>query len=484
MDTVPTHPEVLPEICGAEQALHRHAGNAGAVFKAEGGIHLERVKSAASIALHMQQPLIPAGGPDLQTAEIISNLKYMMDNQGTGDNHNAPVFYQCYKRMGEIVPQLLHEGEQPRVMLEYSGCLFHGLRKMGSHDLFDALRQITIDPTYRHCVEWLGCPWSHAVASSTPSQDYRLHVLAWQHHFADLFGIEALERVKGFSPSEMALPSHPDVAHEFVKTLKDCGYHWVLLQEHTVEQLDGRGLERKHLPHRLVCTNSRGERVSIIGIIKTQGSDTKLVGQMQPWYEARSLDRWDFAGRSIPPLVTQIADGENGGVMMNEFPPKYVDVVREASGSETPLMNVSEYLEHLADAGVSETDFSEIQPMHQKKIWERVKPGDGPEKMEQVIEALRREDHQFHMEGGSWTSDISWVQGYENVLGPMERVSVLFAEKVLKPGIPTIDPRYRRVLYYLLMTQTSCFRYWGQGIWTDYARELCRRTEDILTHDF
>ena len=30
----------------------------------------------------------------------------------------------------------------------------------------------------------------------------------------------------------------------------------------------------------------------------------------------------------------------------------------------------------------------------------------------------------------------------------------------------------------------GCYRYWGQGIWTDYGRELCRRTEEILRHDF
>jgi len=88
------------------------------------------------------------------------------------------------------------------------------------------------------------------------------------------------------------------------------------------------------------------------------------------------------------------------------------------------------------------------------------------------------------MEGGSWTSHISWTQGYENVLGPMEKVSALFSEKVLEKGVSTSDPRFRNALYHLLMTQTSCFRYWGQGLWTDYARELCRRTEDILNNDF
>jgi hypothetical protein len=57
---------------------------------------------------------------------------------------------------------------------------------------------------------------------------------------------------------------------------------------------------------------------------------------MQPCYEAKGLGPVELAGRLVPPLVTQIADGENGGVMMNEFPPKYLGVMRECSGSLTP----------------------------------------------------------------------------------------------------------------------------------------------------
>src|SRR5208337_4284503 len=224
-------------------------------------------------------------------------------------------FRWCYKRMGEFIPQLIDAGAAPRVMLEYSGTLLYGLGKMGAQDVLDALRAITVEPRYRGAVEWLGCPWGHAVAPSTPVQDYRLHVRAWQQHFAALFGLEALARVRGFSPSEMALPNHPDVAYEFVRTLRDCGYRWVLVQEHTVEQPDGGGVRRPHLhlPQRLVCASSGGDTASIVALVKTQGSDTKLVGQMQPYYEARGLGRSELAGRSVPPLVTQIADGENGG---------------------------------------------------------------------------------------------------------------------------------------------------------------------------
>jgi len=243
-------------------------------------------------------------------------------------------------------------------------------------------------------------------------------------------------------------------------------------------------LEKKHLPHRLVCTNSKGETVSIIALIKTQGSDTKLVAQMQPYYEAKSLSRWELAGKSVPPLVTQIADGENGGVMMNEFPGKFMDSVRESSGSDVPFMNGTEYLEHLFALGIKESDLPAAQPLFQKRIWDRFTPGAGPEKLEQVIAELKKEDGRFHMEGGSWTNDISWVRGYDNVLGPMEKASSIFHEKVLKPGVSSSDPRYRNALFNLMSSQTSCYRYWGQGLWTDYGRELCRRASAIVETSF
>lgn len=485
MNDLPEYVDDLPNLCGSEELI-ANARAQGPAYLPESGIDFGDINSAFAIALHMQQPLIPAGGEDLSSAAIISNLKYMMDHQDIGDNHNAPVFHWCYKRIGEFVPKLVDEGKNPRVMLDYSGCLLHGLRDMGLDDVFDALKRVTCDPHYRHCVEWLGCTWSHAVAPSTPVQDYRLHVQAWRHHFAAIFGLEALSRVKGFSPAEMALPNHPDVCYEFVKTLKDNGYQWVLVQEHSVEQPeDGRHPQRPHIPHRLVAKNSKGETASIIAIIKTQGSDTKLVAQMQPYYEAQGLSRQELKGQSIPPLVTQIGDGENGGVMMNEFPGKFMEVMGEATGSHTPPVNVSEYLEYLETLGLKEADFPAIQPVQQKKIWDNFKAGGGPEKLEELIEELQHSDHQFHMEGGSWTNNISWVQGYENVIGPIEKVSALFSEKVLdKGGISTSEHRYRNALYYLLMIQTSCYRYWGQGIWTDYARELCRRAEAILNHDF
>jgi len=482
---IPEYVDGLPNICGSEDLVSETMNQTGPFYLPDSGVKFDRIESTFTTGLHMHQPLIPAGGKDLQTARVISNLQYMIDHLEIGDNHNAPVFHWCYKRIGKFILELVQAGKKPRVMLDYSGCLLHGLCQMGLYDVIDSLRSITCDTVYRGHVEWLGTAWGHAVAPSTPVQDYRLHVRAWQHFFAALFGFDALSRVRGFFPCEMALPNHPDVCYEFVKTLKECGYRWVLVQEHTVEQIENSGpLHRPYVPHRLVARNSLGQTLCITAIVKTQGSDTKLVGQMQPYYEAKSLHRGKLAGTTIAPMVTQIADGENGGVMMNEFPSKYIEVMSEASDSQSPPVNPTEYLEYLESIGINEADFPAIQPIMQSRIWDRFTDGAGPEAMGKLIDNLKKENDRFHMQGGSWTNNISWSRGYEHVLGPMQTASALFAEKVLSRDVPTSYARYRNALFHLLIAQTSCFRYWGEGIWTDYGRELCRRLTNILRHDF
>ena len=66
----------LPNICGSEQRIEEaiRAGGADPVFLPPGATGFNEMNSAFAIALHMHQPLIPAGGGDLQTAGIISNL--------------------------------------------------------------------------------------------------------------------------------------------------------------------------------------------------------------------------------------------------------------------------------------------------------------------------------------------------------------------------------------------------------------------------
>ncbi len=108
-----------------------------------------------------------------------------------------------------------------------------------------------------------------------------------------------------------------------------------------------------------------------------------------------------------------------------------------------------------------------LQPIHQKRIWERFNGRDSAGKIAEVIDQLKKEDYRFHMEGGSWTTHIPWFRGCENVLGPMGKVSSRFHEKMLKKKIATSDLRYRTALFALLCSQVSDHRYWRNGIWTD-----------------
>jgi hypothetical protein len=483
LQTIPEMIDGLPNLCGAWDKVKEVTRGRAPVYLNETNLRLDRLRAVCAIALHMQQPLIPAGGHDIRTAALISNLDYMMHNPGIGDNHNAGVFADCYGRMGSIIPELVHEGKNPRVMLDFSGELLYGLRKMGRGEVLDRLRGITCDHHLRKYVEWLGTMWGHAVASSTPLPDLVPHMRAWQQNFAAIYGWDALARVRGFSPPEMHLPNHPDAAFTFIKALKECGYKWVLIQEHTVEGLDDKGLQNRQVPHRLVCKNSVGEELSIIGVIKSQGSDTKLVAQMQPFYEARTLNRVDVGGVWIPPIVTQIGDGENGGVMMNEFPSCFRQTVSRFGTEDVVNVNVTEYLEMIEQAGVRENMLPGMRPINQGRVLARISKWE-PGAADKAIAEIKKEQPNFSLEGGSWTNNISWVRGYENVLTPMNQLSVEFHQTLGGKQVDQNSGAYRNALFHLLVSQTSCFRYWGQGIWTEYAREICRRGSEILRYDF
>ena len=480
----------LPAICGREAALQALMHQEGPEARPRVNQKADAIGSAFACALHMHQPTIPAGAD----GALISHLQFMLEHPGEGDNHNAEPFAQCYRRMVDLLLQLIREGCNPRIMLDYSGTLLWGFEQMGRHDILAALRTLACDPALQPHVEWLGTFWGHAVAPSTPIPDLLLQIQAWQQHFAALFGREALQRVRGFSPPEMALPNHPDTLHAFVSALRECGYQWLLVQEHSVESLEGRPLSREQtrLPHRLVARNSRGETVSITALIKSQGSDTKLVGQMQPCYEALGLEPVELAGRRIPPLVAQIADGENGGVMMNEFPSAFIQAhhrLREDGGGRpTVAINGSEYLELLEASGLGSDDFPPIQAVQQHRIWERVDGASGPAAGEtavaEAIAALQASDPGFSMAGASWTNNLSWVEGYANVLEPMQQLSARFHQRfdplVAADPAVTGTAHYQQALLHLLLLETSCFRYWGQGTWTDYAREIHRRGMQLL----
>ena len=478
--TPPTH----PSISGRETELHALMQADRLEQQADRTAEYDSVQSCFSCALHMHQPTIPAG----PRGELISHLQYMFEHGDEGDNHNAGPFANCYRRLADIIPELIQEGCNPKIMLDYSGNLLWGFEQMQRDDIIEALKYLTQSKDMQNHVEWLGTFWGHAVAPSTPISDFKLQISAWQHQFSALFGSESLKRVQGFSLPEMHLPNHPDALFELIHALRNAGYNWILIQEDSVEQLDGRPLShgQKYLPNQLISQNSQGRQIRMTALIKTQGSDTKLVGQMQPYYEAIGLHRQRLGDIEAPSMVTQIADGENGGVMMNEFPDAYRQAHRRVrdDSNGTVSMNGSEYIRWIQSKGINETEFPAIQAVHQKKLWDAVGKDISAERVTDAIRTLQDNDDNFSMQGASWTNSISWEDGYKDVLDPMNQLSRDFhktfdAAVENDPNI-TSTRQYQQALLHLLVLETSCFRYWGQGQWTEYAREIHRRGDALI----
>ena len=139
-------------------------------------------------------------------------------------------------------------------------------------------------------------------------------------------------------------------------------------------------------------------------------------------------------------------------------------------------MNGSEYLAAVAALGVDEADFPVVQPVSQHRIWEAfAEPGPGA--ADRAIARLRERDPSFNLDRASWTNDRSWVAGYADVMDPVLQLSARFHARwdAGRRGRRATTPAYRRSLLHLLLSQTSCFRYWGHGYWTDVAQEICRR---------
>ena len=59
----------LPNLRGSEDLIAEAMAGSGPIFLPESSIDFGRSKSAFAIALHMHQPLIPAGGKELGTAD-------------------------------------------------------------------------------------------------------------------------------------------------------------------------------------------------------------------------------------------------------------------------------------------------------------------------------------------------------------------------------------------------------------------------------
>ena len=106
-------------------------------------------------------------------------------------------------------------------------------------------------------------------------------------------------------------------------------------------------------------------------------------------------------------------------------------------------MNVTEYLEHLfAQRHQRERPARRSSRSSRTGSGTGSSPGDGPERLAAGrSSSCRREDDRFHMEGGSWTNNISWVRGYDDrARARWSRPARCSTRRCSRRGVPTERP--------------------------------------------
>ena len=213
------------------------------------------VNSAFAAALHMHQPLIPAGGT-ICGRRGSSATSSGCWTSADGDNHNAPVFRLVLQTDGGINPPTGREGCGPGSCSSTRGAAARAAAH-GADDVFAICWPDHRRAAISGCNEWLGSrggmPWRRPRRCRTigftcgPGGTISPPYLAWTR-FA---GSAAFPRGDGAAePPGCLLRIH--------QTLIDAGYQWVLVQEHTVERIEGAGPPPPHLPRRLIARSSPG----------------------------------------------------------------------------------------------------------------------------------------------------------------------------------------------------------------------------------
>ena len=67
---LPEYIDELPNICGAEELIAKAMSRRAFIYLPESQVDFAQINSAFAIALHMHQPLIPAGGKNLKPSRL------------------------------------------------------------------------------------------------------------------------------------------------------------------------------------------------------------------------------------------------------------------------------------------------------------------------------------------------------------------------------------------------------------------------------
>jgi len=396
--------------------------------------------------LHMHQPLV------WDKDRLISNLEMMLLSQDQQAAWDGRLIARAYKNPARYVNDLKEKGFEPRIMLDFSGILLEGLKGLSKvlkktdiegekiGDIINLYSNVL--KKYPSCVEFAGTAYSHCYFPVTPEDDWEMQITEWQDVFKKLFGSKALERVKGFWFPEMGIPGDEEKLSKLIKILKNHGYEWIILPTDAVEgEKEMSQEERVKMTSQPHILSVNGQEIKVILKVKYDFIDQQAGCDANGVYE-KSLEAARIFNGEKPVLVVPGSDGENGNVMMNEFfPNTFIPFFRKKMDDRVSSLTVSEFLEKYYD----------------DEIKSKIK---------------------IKKSGGSWVgSHERWTQGDErnSVNKKNQEMSGIFHK--IKPGELK---NYSFIKKSLLISETSCYTYWGTSFWFDQWKKIAEILEKSL----
>ena len=396
--------------------------------------------------LHMHQPPIWSG--EGEGARITGNLEKMLDGPPNSEEQwNAQWYAQAYKNPAAYTAKLCQEGYQPRIMVDYSGVLLEEMARLSRNGYFHRIRVAEdaigdaivfwrwVLEQYPEAIEFAGTAYSHCYFPTTPERDWEAQIREWQRVFAELFGKDALARVRGFWLPEMGTLGNSEAALRLLRLLKRCGYEWLVLPRSALYYSPEWSVPEVENRAHWLEVEAGGDREKMLCIVR----DTDMGIRQQSGQNADGCINdiryraQIFVEKGIckPPLVVPTSDGENGNVMMFEYFSKtFAPLFRgAASYADIAFTTVSQYLDTY---GPPETQ-------------------------------IRLQDT-----GGSWIGGHqSWNEGdrRQKNMQAVEALSQDYARAVESGRLE--GSAMREAKRALLLCETSCFVYWNSPFWFD-----------------
>jgi hypothetical protein len=385
----------------------------------------------------MHQPLV------WHNKKLTSNLEMMLESGNNDVKWNAILMSRAYKNPAKYIEKLNKGGFDPKIMLDFSGILLESFKQLAKKfkkievdgqkigDIIKLYKQVLKkDPS---SMEFAGTAYSHCYFPVTPERDWEWQIEEWKRTFKKLFGNKSLKSVKGFWLPEMGIPGEEDKLVKLIKILKKYGYEWIILPIEAVEGEKEMSQEERLImtsqPHTLSVKN---ECITVILRARYDFLDQQAGCDANCVYEKCSKVIDLFKKNKKPALIVPASDGENGNVMLNEFfSQTFVPFFKEKIDEKVSSLTITEFLNEYYDQKITST-------IKLKGI------------------------------GGSWIGGHKqWTEGDERlrVIKKIEKISKKIHEINPKKLDKESKRLYDQIKWLLLISETSCYTYWGTSFW-------------------